>query len=141
MTLPRIVLDTNVLVSALLFSAGRLAWLRRAWQAERLQPLASPETIKELLRVLTYPKFRLTPEDHEQILCEYLPWCETVVVADYFDVPTCRDPYDHPFLALALYTRADALVTGDKDLLVMAGTVPVPILTPAEFQQHPFPDR
>lgn len=54
----RVVLDTNVLLSALLFPAGSLSWLRQAWQSEALRPLASRDTTAELIRVLTYPKFR-----------------------------------------------------------------------------------
>ncbi len=52
---PRLVLDTNVVLSALLFSSRALTWLRRAWHAELIRPLASRETAMELIRVLTYP--------------------------------------------------------------------------------------
>ena len=56
---PRVVLDTNCLISALLFSKGQLSWLRHAWQNGRCIPLVSRATIEELLRVLAYPKFKL----------------------------------------------------------------------------------
>ena len=56
---PRIVLDTNALVSALLFGGRSLAWLVEAWQVRRTIPLASAQTAMELIRVLGYPKFRL----------------------------------------------------------------------------------
>jgi uncharacterized protein len=56
----RAVLDTNVLVSALVFRQGIMATLREAWQAQRLTPLVSRVTATELIRVLAYPKFRLT---------------------------------------------------------------------------------
>jgi predicted nucleic acid-binding protein len=55
MKLPRIVFDTNVLLSALLFHAGALSWLRLAWQSEAIHPLASHDTTTELIRVLSYP--------------------------------------------------------------------------------------
>lgn len=132
---PRIVLDTNVLLSSLLFQTGSLAWLRHAWQSDALRPLASRDTIQELIRVLTYPKFKLTEEDQQDLLGDYLPWCETVTVPHGFDVPTCRDPFDRPFLALALSAKADGLVTGDKDLLVLADTFEIPILTPSDLQK------
>ncbi len=51
MTPPRLVLDTNVLLSALLFHAGTLSWLRAAWQSEVIRPLASRDTTAELIRV------------------------------------------------------------------------------------------
>ena len=85
----------------------------------------------ELLRVLSYPKFRLTAGEQEDLIADYLPWCETVVVSQPPAVPACRDPADRPFLELALQCRADALVTGDEDLLALASVFPVPILTPS----------
>ena len=51
-------------------------------------------------------------------------------------VSTCRDPFDRPFLELALAGRADALVTGDADILALAEAFSVPILSPAAFQQR-----
>ena len=130
----RSVIDTNVLVSALLFSSGSVTWLRSAWQSETVLPLASHETTVELIRVLCYPKFCLTEHEREELLMDYLPWCETVTVAEPPSVPECRDPYDLPFLELALAGRADALVTGDKDLLVLSSEFSVPILTPKSLQ-------
>lgn len=141
MTPPRLVLDTNVLLPALLFHAGSLAWLRRAWQSGILRPLASRDTVAELIRVLAYPKFALTGEGREDLLGDYLPWCETITVSNSAGIPDCRDPFDRPFLALALTGEADALVTGDKDLLVLANTFSVPLLTPATFQERLNPSR
>ena len=130
MTVPRMVLDTNVLVSALLFPAGQLCWLREAWQSEAVVLLASGDATRELIRVLAYPKFRLTADERDDLLADYLPWCETVDVSGRLDTPECRDPSDRPFLELALAGRADALITGDDDLLVLAPAFPVPILSP-----------
>jgi len=136
MTPPRLVLDTNVLLSALLFPAASLSWLRHAWQSEAVVPLASQATTLELLRVLSYPKFRLTEQEREDLLADYLPWCETVVVANPPTVPYCRDPFDQPFLELAAAGSADALVTGDDDLLALAPVFAVPIITPAAARQR-----
>lgn len=132
---PRLVLDTNVLLSALLFRSAAMTWARSAWQSGRILPLASRDTVSELLRVLGYPKFRLAPDDRDELLADYLPWCETVTIPmPPPAVPECRDPFDQPFLLLALVGRADALVTGDRDLLALAGAFPVPILTPADVK-------
>ena len=132
---PRLVLDTNVVLSALLFSSGALTWLRRAWQAKMIQPLASHETTMELIRVLAWPKFRLTDGEREDLLGNILPWCETVTVPEGIEVPECRDPLDRPFLELAIAAEADWLVTGDKDLLDLASTFSVPIVTPATLRE------
>ncbi|MYG52760.1 MAG: putative toxin-antitoxin system toxin component, PIN family [Rhodospirillaceae bacterium] len=141
MTPPRLVLDTNVLVSALLFHSGRLSWLRGAWSSGRIRPLVGRETAAELIRVLGYPKFRLSDADRQDILEDYLPFCETVTVPDRLPaVPECRDPFDRPFLELALAARADALVTGDTDLQALADDFAVPILTPAGLKRQIYDD-
>ena len=135
MTPSRLVLDTNVLLSALLFHTGALSWLRGAWHSDRIRPLASPQTTAELIRVLGYPKFALDDDDARDLLADYLPFCETVAVPDTLPaVPECRDPFDRPFLALALAGRADALVTGDGDIQALAGAFAVPILSPARLR-------
>ena len=60
----------------------------------------------------------------------------TIVVPSPVEVTDCRDPFDRPFLELALAARADALVTGDRDLQVLAEVFLVPILTPAAFRDR-----
>lgn len=130
MTVPRLVLDTNVLVSVMLFPAGSVSWMRRAWHSGAILPLASRETTMELIRVLSYPKFQLNADEKADLLADYLPWCESVIVSHPSAVPKCRDPFDRPFLELALQGHADALVTGDGELLAPASVFPIPILTP-----------
>ena len=88
----------------------------------------------ELIRVLAYPKFRLADADRDELLADYLPWCETVTVSRLPVLPDCRDPFDLPFLELALAAKADLLVTGDRDLLVQATQFPIPIITPADLK-------
>jgi putative PIN family toxin of toxin-antitoxin system len=126
----RVVHDTNVVLSALLFG-GRLDWLRAAWAGGRIVPVVCAETVRELMRVLAYPKFRLTAEDRTDLLADYLPHAETArLPARLPRLPSCRDPADRVFLALAKTARAEALVTGDRDLLALAGDFVPPILTP-----------
>ena len=132
---PRAVLDTNVLLSALVFARGPIAGLRTAWQAGAFVPLVSTATTQELLRVLAYPKFRLAEAERQELLSDYLPWAEVVTVPRPPPaVPDCRDPLDLPFMHLAVAGHADARVTGDADLLTLAGVWPsVAIVTPAAF--------
>ena len=120
---PPVVLDTNVVLSALLFGAGPAGRVRAGWQAARFVPLASTATAQELVRVLGYPKFRLSPAEQEELLADWLPGGEVVRMPDPPPpVPACRDPFDRPFLQLAIAGRARVLVTGDRDLLTLAGT-------------------
>ncbi len=120
---PRVVLDTNVVLSALLFGGGPPARVRAGWQSGRFVPLASTATAQELVRVLGYPKFRLSPAEQEELLADLMPWVEVVrIPVPPPRVPACRDPFDLPFLHLAIAGRARALVSGDRDLLALAGT-------------------
>lgn len=135
MTSPRVVLDTNCVVSALVFASGRFSTLRQRWQSQQVTPLASHDTVSELLRVLAYPKFKLSPGEQQTLLGDYLPWVETVQVhMRPNDLPPVRDDHDVMFLALARTARADALVTGDGDLLAVRAQFEIPILTLAEFE-------
>jgi putative PIN family toxin of toxin-antitoxin system len=130
----RAVLDTNVLVSALVFRQGATATLREAWQAQYFTPLVSRTTATELIRVLAYPKFRLTRLEHENLLADYLPYCEVVPMPTELPaVPDCRDPLDVPFLQLVSVGRANYLVTGDRDLLSLKADFAVPIVKVESF--------
>ena len=132
----RTVLDTNVVLSALVFSSGVTARLRQRWQNGDFIPLASTVTVKELIRVLAYPQFGLEPAFREELLADYLPFAEVVDIPKTPpEVPSCRDVFDLAFLHLAVVGKADALVSGDRDLLVLAPKVPFLILTPAAFEQ------
>lgn len=134
MTIGRVVLDTNVVVSALLFTSGRLAWLRHAWQRTQLTPLVCAETVAEVVRVLAYPKLHLGADEVSDVLADFLPFTEVIELPDPWpEVPECRDPHDRVFLVLALAAHADALVTGDADLLTIERVGSIPILTPEAF--------
>ena len=133
---PRVVFDTAVVVSTLVFPAGRLAWLRATWHGGQSVPLVSRPTAQELVRVLAYPKFRLAAAEREDLLGDFLPYAEVVTrVRAGAGVPRCRDPADQMFIELAAAARADALVSGDNDLPALAGRFRIPILTPEQWRQ------
>ncbi len=114
----RLVLDTNVLVSALLFR-GPASRLREYWRTGDVVLLISDATLAELARVLCYPKFRLGLREAESIVAsEILPF--SVRVEPARAPPACRDSDDDEFLWCARDGRADALMTGDPDLLALA---------------------
>ena len=135
---PRVVLDSNVLLSALVFAGGTLGRFRSLWTSGRILPCASKETVQELIRLLANTKFKLNSMDQESLLADYLPFVQIVdaaLNAEPASLPVCRDPYDQIFLELADASKADFLVTGDQDLLVLATTpnLSFRILKPAEF--------
>ena len=130
----RAVLDTNVLLSALLFG-GRLEGLHRAWRAGRLRLVLSRETAEELLRVLAYPKFRLTRDEITFLFdIELLPFTEVVELpASKSGQRWSRDPEDDKFIRCAQAGKCTRLVTGDDDLLSLKRVGKVSILSPAKF--------
>lgn len=131
----RLVLDTDVVLSALLFTRGRLARLRRGWQTGHFTPLIGKPLAEELLRALSHPKFGLTPADRNDLLADYLPWCETVAVPEGPEAPDRRDPRDPDVAMLpqvARAGRADAMVSDDPDLLARAPAFQIPVLSPGD---------
>ena len=135
-SIPRVVIDTNLVLSALVFAQGRLSSLRLAWQGTQCQPLVSSVTAAELMRVLAYPKFKRSTEDQQELLADYLPYCTTVQMPSKPPpTPDCRDKFDLPFLQLAVTGKADFLVSGDRDLLGLAGKFVCPIITADQFMR------
>jgi putative PIN family toxin of toxin-antitoxin system len=131
----RVVFDTNVVLSALLFPAGRLAWLRQHWREGGAVTLISPATARELMRVLGYSKFRLSERYRMELLAMYIPYCESLDPVDKCLIE-CRDAKDQRLLDLAQSGKADLLVTGDKDLLALGGKTEFVIETPEEYRRR-----
>ena len=132
----RVVFDTNVVLSALLFPRGRLAWLRAHWCEGEAVPLVSKPTVRELMRVLNYSKFRLSEQYRMEALALYLPYCESLILPEDKCPILCRDAKDQPLLDLAQSGRADFLVTGDEDLLVLVGQTGFVIETPEDYRRR-----
>lgn len=119
-----------------MFAQGRLTHWRLQWRTGEVIPLVSQETALELVRALAYPKFRLTEAEQAELLADYLPYCESVILPHPRPAtPPCRDPADIPFLELALVGHARAIVTGDKDLLALGGVFACPIMTPESWRE------
>jgi len=136
----RVVFDTTTVVSALLFANGRLAWLGQHWRESGCVPLISRVTATEITRVLRYPKFRLSSHDARELLAEYLPYCEVIDPTER-GASVCRDANDQPFLNLAQSGRADLLISGDQDLLMLAGQTTFLIETPEAYRRRVFEVR
>ena len=131
----RAVLDTNVLVSALLFG-GPPSQLVPAWQAASFHPVISTPILDEYLRVLAYPKFRLTAEDITGLLEEeLLPFVETTR-SKGAPVELARDPDDAKFIEYALAAAVPWIVSGDSDLLDLGRVESVRIVSVSAFLDH-----
>jgi putative PIN family toxin of toxin-antitoxin system len=128
----RVVLDTNVLVSGLLFT-GPPSRLASLWRGHRIVLLLSKAVFIEYLRVLAYPKFKLSGEEIKALVDEYvLPFAEMVTVVETPAIIR-EDPADDKFLALAAAGRARYIVSGDNHLLALREYRRVKIVTAREF--------
>jgi putative PIN family toxin of toxin-antitoxin system len=131
----RVVIDTNVVVSALLFSGvpGKLIPL---WKGGSILPLVSKQIIAEYLSVLAYPKFDLSEEEINYLLHqEILPYFEIVTVKPG-RVIVKEDPSDDMFILCALAGKAKLIISGDQHLLTLKSYGKLKILTPSQFLQQ-----
>ncbi|MES2210838.1 MAG: putative toxin-antitoxin system toxin component, PIN family [Chloroflexota bacterium] len=131
--MPRAVLDTNVLVSALISPGGASARLLLELRAGAFELILSPLLLAELREVLCRDKFRRYVTAFEADAYVELIRREGVVRADPSPSPEpmSTDPDDEYLIDLAREAGADALVTGDAHLLDLRAIIPA--LTPAEF--------
>lgn len=129
----RVVVDANVLVSAVISSAGPPRALLTAWTQERFELVASPALLEELREVLARPKLRRWVS--AQAATAYLAGLghDVLLIADPPLIPGLTpDPDDDYLVALARAAGADYLVSGDRHLLELTDPEP-PVLTPREF--------
>ena len=128
----RVVADANVLVSAALARspAAPSALLLDAALDERVELLVSPALLAEITSVLTRQRFRryLSLDEAARFVADLASQATLVPDAQTPYPAVCRDPNDDYLVALAVQAAADALVTGDADLLEL-GDPPVSVLT------------
>ncbi len=164
----RVVIDTNVLISALLFHRyapqgkpwtqtrgkprgidpqrlvprrgiqGVSSQLVSLWQQQKITYLLTRPILDEYLRALAYPKFQLTDREIKSLIEEDLLPFTSIILDTPIVVPKLSDPDDEKFLQAALLGQADYLITGDKVLLNLKKIENCLILTPADFLEKHF---
>lgn len=129
--LKKVVLDTNILLSALLFK-GRLSRIVDLWKEGAIKPFFSRETFEEFRTALGYPKFSLKAYEVKAILEETLPYFEVVGKTEKIS-GVCKDPDDDKFISCALAASAEYIVSGDKDLCSIRKYRSVKIISAMKF--------
>ena len=126
------VFDTNSIISANLLPASvtRQAY-NKALETGLL--LYSKETLSELAQVFTRPKFDKYVPIEERIKEIALFEKKGLSIEVFIKINACRDSKDNKFLELALTAKANCIITGDKDLLVLHPFHGISILTPGDF--------
>ena len=128
----KVVLDTNVLVSALLFKK-ETSKIVDLWKSRKIIPVVSMETFDEFRKVLEYPRFALSKDElHIIIYKEVLPFFEVIEIKKAVK-GGCKDPDDDKFLSCALSAKAKFIVSGDKDLHRLQIYKSVRIINPSDL--------
>jgi putative PIN family toxin of toxin-antitoxin system len=128
----KVVIDTNVVISAILFGGvpGKLVEL---WKSKAIVPFVSKEIMDEYLRVLAYPKFELSDQEiHFIIYKEILPYFE-VVTSDPSKPFISSDPSDDKFIQCAICGNAAYIISGDDHLLSLKPIAGIKIVNPLNF--------
>ncbi|MDR1995529.1 putative toxin-antitoxin system toxin component, PIN family [Azonexus sp.] len=131
--MPRLVLDTNVVLDLFHWANVDAVPIRIALEAGRIECLADERTLAELRRVLTYPQLGLTAEMIAEHYARYVALVRQVPAGAAPELPRCQDRDDQKFLELAARANADILVSKDKALLHLRGRTRLAfrILSPA----------
>ena len=133
----RVVLDTNVLISALLFG-GHLQFIVDFLEEGRITPCFSSATWKELKRTLQYPHLARVLADQDAHIDDVLfrLSVQSIFVADTLSpIPISGDRADEAILACAAVSSVTVVVTGDKLLLSLHEGFSIPIMSPQQFKK------
>ena len=132
----KLVLDTNQFVSSLIVKKGVPAQLLQAWYDHLFIMITSREILKEIERVLHYPrifqKYHLTEENVKALVA--IIEHEAIVLSDTPTINIIKeDPTDNKVLSCALEARANYIISGDRHLLGLRQYQDISIVTPREF--------
>lgn len=142
--MPKAVLDTNILVNAVITPQGTPAKILQAWRDGIVDLIASPPLLFKVKETLSLPKiahrYRLTTEDIRDVLTLLASSAIVVPGVTAISAPI-SDPDDLLILACAVEGEADYLVTGDSDLLRLRSYQHIQIIRPTNFLRIVFPLR
>jgi putative PIN family toxin of toxin-antitoxin system len=129
----KVVIDTNIWISYLL--GGLLQRIDEKILSKEIKAVVSDETLKELSEVLSRPRFKniFTAERIKELFS--LLDSYAIVVSPSQKVSACRDEKDNFLLEVALEGKADYLITGDEDLLVLNAFHNTKIVRPKDFEE------
>jgi len=128
----RILLDTNVYISAILFK-GKPRQILQELVDERVTAFTSNEILKELEDTLSKPKFKLTNDFVQIVLSEIRDITKLISTSPLKNYLDLRDRNDYHILEAAFSAKIDYLITGDKDLLSLKKISEFKIVSPEEF--------
>jgi putative PIN family toxin of toxin-antitoxin system len=130
----RVILDTNLWISFLI--SKRLRVINNLFNRESVTLIFSRELLDEFIEVAQRPKFKkyFSITDLERLLTLFDTYGELVTVSSTVDL--CRDEKDNFLLALAKDSRANYLITGDEDLLIIKKFEDTEIVSYTQFEVY-----
>jgi putative PIN family toxin of toxin-antitoxin system len=132
----QVVLDANVLISAVISSRGASAQILRLWEEEQFDLVVSQPILQELERVIHYPRIQQRYNLPEEDVVRFLRLVRggaSVVEPDFEIQAVERDPSDNRYLECAIEAGASYIVSGDQHLLELGEFQGIVILPPAAF--------
>jgi putative PIN family toxin of toxin-antitoxin system len=137
----KVVLDTNVVISGILFSGGSPGKIIDLWIDNRFKVLLSQALIEECLEVISRPKFKRlgSPVERQDILIKLIELGSTIFVSPKEPIQVIKeDPDDNRILECAAEGGAQYIISGDNHLLMIKEYRKILIVTPSEFLTLPL---
>lgn len=133
---PKVVLDTNNLVSSIINRKGASSKILDLFRKDRLTIFTSPFQLEELRRVLSYPriaqKYHLTPAKIKKMVT-IIKRLSSIVYPAQTPQIIKLDPDDNQILAIAQEAKVNSIISGDKHLLTLKNWKGIPIVTAKKF--------
>jgi uncharacterized protein len=133
----KVVLDTNVLISGIFFS-GPPYRILEVWRRGEIELVLSGEIFEEYCRTADILAREFPPVDLQAIL-SLIKGNASFIDAPVLPEPVCADPDDDKFIACAIASNADVIISGDKHLLRVDGFKGLRVVRPSEFMDHWLP--
>lgn len=133
MTPLRVVLDTNVLVSYLLTQGKTITRIIDYWENGDIDVIVSPAIVAELVEVVQRPRLKQHMTIDPRVILDLILSDAVQPRGDLAFPGASRDPKDDKFLACAVEGKADYVVSGDADLLVLGSFRGIPVIRPYDF--------
>ena len=131
----RVVVDTNIFISGLI-SPGPSRRILDLIEENSFSCVLTPDLFKELNKTLHRPKFKILFKDININKLMTIVKNNSLYIIPSVKMKACRDPKDDMVLTAAIVAKADMIVSGDKDLLVLNPFEDIAIVTPREFLQR-----
>lgn len=129
----KVVIDTNVIVSAVIGKSATLVKIYNAFVNNLFTPILSPVLQEEILNVVRKPRIKRYFRAKEIKRFKELIKIDAILVIPTKKISLCRDKEDNILLETALEAKADFIVTGDQDLLILKSCLGIPIINPRQF--------